>query len=81
MAVKALVQSDGRIAQIEPIGGDFSVALPLAWITVPDGTTTQDTWNGVAVVKFVPPPPPGPDVQLRNKLLDLAFILTKLIDQ
>lgn len=81
MTLKALVQPNGRIAQIEPLGEDFPVAEPLEWVDAPDDTTTRDTWDGANVVKFIPLPPLTTDAVLRTKTLSLAFIVTKLVDQ
>ena len=50
----ALVEPSGRIAQMVPDGGDFPVAEPLAWVVVPDGTSTADSWDGATVVKHQP---------------------------
>jgi hypothetical protein len=49
----ALVQSDGRIAQIED--KTFPVADPLRWVEVPDDTTTRHRYEGDQVV--APPAP------------------------
>ena len=60
--MKALIQ-DTRICQIEK--EPFPVAKPLEWVDVPDGTTTQDTWDGKKVIKYKPIPEP---IELVNPL-------------
>ncbi len=45
---KALVEPDGRIAQIAT--DIFPVAPPLEWVDVPDDTTTRHTWDGTNVL-------------------------------
>lgn len=58
--MKALTDPSGRIYQIEAEG--FPVAEPLVWVDVPADTTTDDTWDGAAVVKYQPPAPLPPAV-------------------
>ena len=60
--MKALVEPSGRIAEVRAEA--VSVAEPLVWIDVPEGTTTADTWDGAQVVPYVPPPLPTVAEQL-----------------
>ena len=53
--MKALIEPGGRIAEVRAEA--FPVASPLFWRDVPPDTTTADTWDGVSVVKYVPPEP------------------------
>jgi len=48
---KALIQGSD-IWQVED--AEFPVHPDLSWVDVPDDTTSQDTYVGGAVVKFVP---------------------------
>ena len=45
---------EGRISDICEPGQEFPINPSLEWIDVADDTTTQDTWDGTQVVKFVP---------------------------
>lgn len=65
---KALVQPDGRVAQVEPVNANpasggipFPVHPSLQWLDCSDSVVTDWKWDGKA---FVAPltPPPGPDV-------------------
>lgn len=51
---RALVHGN-KICQIVSEGKDFDVAPPLKWVTVPDDTTTQDTFENGLVVKYSQP--------------------------
>jgi len=50
---KALIQGT-RICQIEEDDDEFPVHEDLTWVDVAEDTTTQDTYVGGKVVKFVP---------------------------
>tara|TARA_R110001592_G_scaffold302938_1_gene575012 strand:+ start:1161 stop:1520 length:360 start_codon:yes stop_codon:yes gene_type:complete len=52
MAKKALIQGT-RICQIEDT--EFPVSADLSWVEVSDDTTTKDTYEDGAVVKFSTP--------------------------
>ena len=54
MAKKALIQGT-RICQIEDAANVFPVSADLSWVDVADDTTTQDTYESGAVVKFTIP--------------------------
>ena len=58
MTVMALIEPSGRIADVRPV--PHPVAAPLRWVAVPEGTTTQDVWDGQRVVKHVAFPSPAP---------------------
>ena len=45
---KALVEPSGRVAQIVEAGAEFLVNPALRWVECPDGTQTEDTWDGAA---------------------------------
>lgn len=51
MAKKALIQGT-RICQVEDAANVFPVSADLSWVDVADDTTTQDTYEDGAVVKF-----------------------------
>ena len=52
---KAIHSGDeGRISDICEPGQEFPINPSLEWIDVADDTTTQDTWDGTQVVKYVP---------------------------
>ncbi len=79
-----LVETDRmRIAQVVATEGDkFDISDDLQWIEDPTGLVSEAThdWDGVDFVVKPSPPPPTADEQLRQKTLDLAFIVTKLVD-
>ena len=52
----AIHDGNGRLSDIRETGTDFPVGGTLEWVSVPDDTTSYDTWNGSAVVKHVPIP-------------------------
>lgn len=54
MAKKALIQGT-RICQVEDEGNIFPVSADLSWVDVADDTTTDDTYESGAVVKFTIP--------------------------
>tara|TARA_R110000851_G_C12999182_1_gene558135 strand:- start:37 stop:405 length:369 start_codon:yes stop_codon:yes gene_type:complete len=51
MAKKALIQGT-RICQVEDASNVFPVSADLSWVDVADDTTTDDTYESGAVVKF-----------------------------
>ncbi len=57
---KALVQLDGRVAQIVANGEEFPVHSDLQWINADETITTRHTWNGAS---FDSPPAPEPEVK------------------
>lgn len=62
MVMRALlsINEPGRICDIVPPGSEFEVHPDFSWVDVPDGTTTQDTYNqDGSITKFDPLSIPG----------------------
>ena len=69
---RALIQGT-RICEIAD--ADFPVAEGLIWVDVADDTTTQDTYENGAVVKYVAPALTWSDIRsTRNALLASLLI-------
>ncbi len=69
--LKALVQPDGRVAQVEPVpagGGDpFDVAPSFSWEDAPDNVVPEYTFD-MGTGLFTPPPgPPIPSTTWQGK--------------
>jgi len=72
--MKALVQPDGRVAQVVADGKTFPVHPSLRWIDCDD--TVRPDWHTFDGAAFVPPPQPSQlDVWTREAVrLDAAII-------
>lgn len=64
---RALIEPDGRIAQIVELADEFSVAKPLQWVTIEDHVTTEDRWDGDEIK-------PAEDVLAKRRALQLRRI-------
>ncbi len=59
----ALVQKNGRIAEIVEQGKTFRVHKDLEWRDCPNNTTVRHTWNGAGY--DAPPTPEVPETELK----------------
>jgi len=75
----ALIQGT-RICEIVELGQEFPVAPDMWWVDVPTDTTTQDTYENGAVVKFQPyVPTPLEQWEQEMKSLD-AQVTERMIE-